>query len=174
MKNDGLQIGSDGEYWTSREAVIKTAGEILANHFLSQTNPQLLLDMDGVVFRSDSLHIPLLTTPDIIQTLQLLEINGIMIGPATARGMHVVNYLREHGLQLSGPAILEDGQKLVQNGIVEYLNHQNHQQFMRNLRSTLMQSAEFSPSWDHVRKVNQDGRFAFCAGNFQWQGDSIS
>ncbi len=174
MSTDRFQQVPDKKEAAQREPIVKRAGELLANHFISQTQPQLLLDMDGVVFHADSLHDPRFTTLDIIPTLQLLEAQGIIIGPATGRGIHVTNYLREQGLQLSGPAILEEGQKIVQHGAIEYLGHPNHRLFMENMRGVLENHAGFLSRWHDVRVATQKGKFAFCAGNYQWQGDCRS
>jgi len=152
----------------ARLAVVKKAGMLLANHFLLQKHPQLLLDMDGVVFQSDSLDIPRLTTPDIIPTLKLLEDQGVSIGPATRRGMQVIDFLRNQGLEISGPAILEEGHMIVQNGIVEYLSHPNQEKFMNTVKAAMEQDEEYLPTWSDTLAEIQSGKFAFCPGNFRW------
>lgn len=174
MSIDQFQQIPDREDVAQREAIVKGTGELLVNHFLSQTHPQILLDMDGVVFQADSLHAPRLTTLDIIPTLQLLEAQGVAIGTATGRGIHVVNYLREQGLQLSGPAILEEGQKIVQHGAIEYLGHPNHRSFMENVQGVLKHHSLSLSRWYDVRTAMHKGEFAFCAGNYQWQGECRS
>lgn len=166
MSTDQFQPIPDREDAAQREAVVKNAGELLADHLLSQPDPQLLLDMDGVVFQADSLHVPRLTTLDIVPTLQSIEAQGVAIGPATGRGMHVVDFLRDQGLQLSGPAILEEGQTIIQAGFVEHLGHPNHRAFMDTMRGVMEDHPEFLPRWDYVRAAAQTGQFAFSPGNF--------
>jgi len=169
-----LTISPKSDENAKRDEVVEQAGELLADHLLAQSAPQLLLDMDGVIFHSDSLHSPKLTTPDIIPALLALEAQGIALGPATGRGPHVVKYLRESGLQLSGPAILEEGQTTIQNGVVLHLGHPNHIPYMANMRDVLRQDAEFLPGWNEVREATQRGELGFCGGNFQWQGECIN
>jgi hypothetical protein len=156
------------------EAAIRHAGELLAGYLALQETPTLLLDMDGVVFEADSLQQPQLTTLDIIQTLQSLEEQGVAIGPATGRGMHVVEFLRNQGLQLVGPAILEEGQVIITDMETRYLGRPGHRAFMREIKSAMESHSEFVPTWDEVRINACDGRFTFCPGNFQWQGECRS
>lgn len=172
MSTDRFQQIPDREDSARREVVVKKAGVLLARHFLSTENPQLLLDMDGVILQSDSLDVPQLTTLDVIPTLKLLENQGVSIGPATGRGMHVVDFLRNQGLKLSGPAILEEGQVIVQNGIASHVGHPNHEKFIGSVRDTMKRDRGYVPTWNDVRKEAQGNKFTFCPGNFQWQGTS--
>lgn len=174
VSTDRFQQTPDRKDVVQREPIVKSTGEILVNHFLSQSHPQLLLDMDGVVFQADSLDVPRLTTLDIILTLQSLEAQGVTIGLATGRGMHAVDFLRSQGLQLSGPAILEEGQIIVQDGVTSHLGHPNHEKFINTVRATMERDAECLPTWDDVREEVQGDKFAFCPGNFQWQGTSTA
>lgn len=172
MSIDLFQQVPDRGDAAGRELVVKNAGALLAHHFLSMQNPQLLLDMDGVILQSDSLDVPQLTTLDVIPTLKLLEGQGVSIGPATGRGMHAVDFLRNQGLELSGPAILEEGQVIVQNGIASHVGHPNHEKFINIVRDTMKHDTGYVLSWSDVREEMQGDRFAFCPGNFQWQGTS--
>ncbi|MEO8581750.1 MAG: hypothetical protein ABI425_04220 [Patescibacteria group bacterium] len=174
MKERPSPYSPEGDESKERQRIIETAGNLLAEHLLSQPNPKLLLDMDGVIFRADSLHVPELTTPEILVTLRLLEAQGVSIGPATGRGIHVVNYLREQELKLSGPAILEEGQTIIQNGQIEYLGHPNHRAYMDAIKATLQSHPEFLPEWHLVQSAAKVGQFTFAPGNFQWQGECRS
>ena len=174
MLTDQFQNVPDREEAARREVVVNNAGALLAHHFLSVQSPQLLLDMDGVILQSDSLDVPKLTTLDVVPTLQLLEAQGVSIGPATGRGMHAVNFLRNQGLKFSGPAILEEGQVIVQNGIASHLGHPNHEKFINTVRATMEHDAECLPTWNDVQEEVQSGKFAFSPGNFQWQGTSTA
>lgn len=157
-----------------QEAAIRHAGKLLADYLAWQETPTLLLDMDGVIFEADSLHQPRLTTLDIVPTLQLLEDQGVLIGPATGRGMHVVEFLRNQGLQLAGPAILEEGQVIITDTETRYLGRPGHRAFMREMRSAMEGHPEFVSTWDEVRINAEDCRFTFCPGNSQWQGECRS
>lgn len=174
MSTDRFQDVPDREEASRREVVVKNAGALLARHFISVKNPQLLLDMDGVILQSDSLDVPKLTTLDVVSTLQLLEDQGVNIGPATGRGMHAVDFLRSQGLKLSGPAILEEGQVIVQNGIASHLGHPNQEKFIDTVRATIEHDAECVPTWNDVQEEVRRGKFAFSPGNFQWQGSSTA
>lgn len=172
MSMDRFQQVPDREDVAGRESVVKNAGALLAHHFLSMQNPQLLLDMDGVILQSDSLDVPQLTTLDVIPALKLLEDQGVSIGPATGRGMHAVDFLRDQGLELSGPAILEEGQVIVQNGITSHVGHPNHEKFINTVRDIMKHNAGYVRSWNDVREKMQGDNFVFCPGNYQWQGTS--
>lgn len=146
-------------------------GELIASH-LSLGSP-LILDIDGVVCRADSLDRPELTTPAIITSVKTLENLGVKVGVATARGEHIVEYLRrEHNLQIEGPAILEEGQVLIKDGNKEYLAVPNHPKFIADLRQEFMLDPRFQDSWRMVKMIfESSGAPTFCPGNFQWQGE---
>lgn len=173
MLVDRLQTHPDSEIAAPPEKATKRAGRTMAEHFLSQpkSDRTLLLDMDGVVMQGDSLHEPRVTNPHMIHALQRLEKLGIKIGCATGRSEHIVRFLRSQGLRLEGPAILEEGQTLIHNGVTEYLGHDNHRKFMKSINAAMTTHPEYSERWDKVRR---NYSFAFCPGNEQWQGDCRS
>ncbi len=155
------------------EAAIMQAGILLADHFLAQETPTLLLDMDGVVLAADSLHRPQLTSPHIIPVLKSLEGLGVAVGTATSRSMHVVDFLRDQGLQINGPAILEEGQVIANGGEVEYLVHPNHREFIKAVSRAVSTRPDFVPTWTEARNTNFE-EVSFCPGSVQWQGEARS
>lgn len=146
-------------------------GARLAHWFLKY--PLLLLDMDGVVVRSNSLHHVDFITPRILPALQGLETGGVKLGVATARGFHIMKFLRSYGLTMDGPAILEEGQVLHSKGEKISLVSDRHLRFTKALVTHIATLSNFRPSWDAVR---MDGRISrnplFCLGDVQWQGES--
>ena len=149
-----------------REAKVRNAGERLAEHLGSQVTPTLFLDMDGVVFCADGLRYPRITDYGVLSALISLESLGVQIGPATGRGLHVVQTLRDYGLQIQGPGIFEEGQMYVTNGEIHQFGHPNHPAFMNTLREAMTKHPDFVPTWDHVRPDTN----AISPGNPQWQG----
>lgn len=164
-------LNTNKEELAYREVVIKDTGQLLAEYLLSQENPKLLLDMDGVIFEADSLHQPTITTFDIIPTMQELESLGIALGPATGRSWHVVGFLREQGLKLTGSTILEEGQVIVENGNVQYLEQPGHRAFIHDMKEQLEKHPHFAETWEDARKKAEHTGFAFSPGNYQWQGE---
>lgn len=146
-------------------------GAIMAEYLRAQHNPTLLLDMDGVVFQADSLDVPRLTTPDIIPVLSYIEELGVRIGTATARSTHVVDYLRDLGLRLQGPAILEEGQVVLSGEEAIHLTLPTHKDFMKTATDVLSAHTAFESTWEAVQENARKGTFSFCHGNYQWQGE---
>ncbi len=146
-------------------------GVLMANYF--RQGNALLLDIDGVVCKADALVNPELTTQEIIPALKKLENLGVKLGVATARGVQIVEYLRdEHGLQINGPAILEEGQVFINDGHKNYLSVPNHPRFIADVRHILKLQPTFQESWQQVRTLFESNRaLTFCPGNFQWQGE---
>lgn len=154
-----------------REAVSKDIGVILAEYLLLQENPTLLLDMDGVVLEADSLDEPTLSTIDLVPRLQKLESLGISIGTATARGLHVIGFLREQGLHIHGPKILEEGQVIIQNGTARYIEQPGHRAFIHHMKEAMEKHPHFAKTWEEAKEKTASIGFAFSPGNYQWQGE---
>ena len=149
----------------------KECGALMTRYF--KNGSFLLLDIDGVVCKADSLDYPEITTPRIIAPVKALETLGVKVGIATSRGHHIVEHLSfEHGLNLAGPAILEEGQVLVLNGEKKYLTSPNHLKFIKSIRRTLMMHPSFQSSWQMVKtRYETEGLVTFCPGDTQWQGE---
>ena len=163
--NPQLQVPGETGVYADRFLQIKSCAAAIAKHL--GANRQLLLDVDGVICQADALDFPRLTAPSIISSIRGLEDRGIAVGVATARGMHIVDYLREeHSLQLEGSSILEEGQMLLREGRVEHTVPNAHRMFIRNLREKLQQHSGFRPLWQEVEAKT------FCPGDRQWQGQS--
>ncbi|MDO8657144.1 MAG: HAD hydrolase family protein [Candidatus Levybacteria bacterium] len=133
----------------------------------------LLLDVDGVICKADSLDHPELTTPHIINNIKKLESTGRKVGIATARGSQITDYLRfEHGLRLDGPLIYEEGQVMVIDGEKIYLSNPNHTGFIKSVRAELKMHKAFSKSWQMAKEIYENrGVVTFCPGDTQWQGE---
>lgn len=133
-----------------------------------------IFDMDGVIFRGDSLLRPHLTTEYIIHNLRRLELfvnrNGTneRNGVATARSYHVVDHLRRFkDLKLKAPLILEEGQILIAEGKTIPLVPLKHIQFIASVKHAMKDLSSYRADWNEVKA---SPAFTFCPGNYQWQG----
>jgi hypothetical protein len=173
--NEG--IPTEGNYisnlqWTERVRPIRRCG-VLLKEYLFDRQGILMLDGDGVFFRSDCLEYPQYTTLDILEAHTRLEHLGGRIGLATARSEHAVRYLRNHGLRLDGPLILEGGHVVIIKGIKTILASDRYMAFISSMREEIQGERYFRDSWNEVRYLPQveSGDIAICHGNFQWNGD---
>jgi hypothetical protein len=135
----------------------------------------ILTDVDGVLCQANNLDFPLVTSLPLIQQLRQYEHVGVSLGLATARSNHIIDFFRkEHGLRLSGPTILEEGQIVLNgNDKPQYLTHPHHPLFVHHLRNTMKMLPEFRHTWEEVSDSDHASDSPiFCEGNIQWQGAS--
>lgn len=145
---------------------LQQGGAWLGEHL--KKGRQLLLDGDGVLVKGDSLNRIKILDSGLLPALSGLEASGVKIGVATARGEHLVRWLRDQGLKLEGISIIEDGQAVIKDGRLEYLVPENFLQFVGRLRNRLQKkSLGWKETW---RETEQFPKTSFCNGNHQWQG----
>lgn len=164
-KEHGLAKLPWSEY-QNREARRGQAGRRIADHLRSQPNPTLLLDMDGVVMQGDGFYRPTVATLGIIPVLRKLEEAGVKIGLNTSRGDQIVDFLRDNGLQVEGPRILESGQKITIGDTTESLSHPNLPNFIAEIEKKVEEHPESAATWPHVLR----GEGKLCSGSPQWKG----
>lgn len=150
----------------------KFCGDLLRRELL-ENRGFLILDGDGVIFQSDSLYKPQLTTSNIVSALRAFETEGGIIGLATARSDSVVSYLRKEGIRLDGPLILEGGHVVIIEGIKTVFATEEYRMFVRNLRKMIVEAPFYRKSWEDVLIFTRDHKdaIAVCLGNKQWNGD---
>ncbi|MFA9288853.1 MAG: hypothetical protein ACEQSA_03165 [Weeksellaceae bacterium] len=147
---------------------IEHVSDLLVNRI--KEDQQILLDLDGVVLKSDSLQIADPTTFGMLPVLRDLEAKKVRLGLATMRGMHAISYLRKNGLQLQGDKIIEGGHVLLSDEGDHYLGHPNHRNFIQHATSYLENRPNYRKRWINVLKGLAPG--LYCRGNIQWQGEN--
>lgn len=171
MIEDGLSKSPSLIHTVDHEMRIKTCADLLVEQ-LFEKRGILILDCDGVIFQSTSLHEPLLTTTDVIETFGAFESAGGQMGLATARSDHAILFLRERGIQLAGPLILEGGHVVIVGERKTILASDAYREFIVELRQSVERQTFFNNSWADVVMASSKSRnsIAICHGDRQWNG----